>query len=160
LIEIFHVLHNHDVPFVVIGGHAVNYHGYIRATEDADILFRRDHRSELTLFQALVDLRACWLSVEIDPATGIEKEVPVDLNYVRGNHLMMLCTRLGYLDIFDFVPGNPACSMEDIFATASILEGIRFASLSCLRKIKAASGRTRDLLDLENLPLPEDDPRA
>ena len=36
--NLFHVIdlfHQHDIPFVVIGGHAVAYHGYVRATEDS-----------------------------------------------------------------------------------------------------------------------------
>ena len=37
------------VPFVVIGGHAVIVHGYVRTTEDADIVFRRTDDSETLL---------------------------------------------------------------------------------------------------------------
>lgn len=33
------VLARHNVPFVIIGGHAGTYHGYVRATEDTDIVF-------------------------------------------------------------------------------------------------------------------------
>ncbi|MFH0908725.1 MAG: hypothetical protein V1929_08185 [bacterium] len=29
--DVFHILQKHGVPFVVIGGHAVNAHGFIRA---------------------------------------------------------------------------------------------------------------------------------
>jgi len=32
--EILSHLQKHGVPFVLIGGHAVNYHGYVRSTED------------------------------------------------------------------------------------------------------------------------------
>lgn len=32
------VLSSHDVPFVVIGGHAVTFHGFVRATEDTDVV--------------------------------------------------------------------------------------------------------------------------
>ena len=42
-------LSRHNVPFVVIGGYAVVYHGYVRATEDVDIVFDRSHDSELSL---------------------------------------------------------------------------------------------------------------
>ena len=35
------VLSEHGVPFVVIGGHAVNLHGVLRATEDTDLLWLR-----------------------------------------------------------------------------------------------------------------------
>lgn len=30
----FDVMARHNVPFVVIGAHAVSFHGYLRATED------------------------------------------------------------------------------------------------------------------------------
>jgi predicted nucleotidyltransferase len=35
-----------QLPFLVIGGHAVNAHGYSRVTQDLDILVARDQRSE------------------------------------------------------------------------------------------------------------------
>jgi hypothetical protein len=34
------------LPFLVIGGHAVNAHGYSRVTQDLDILVARERRSE------------------------------------------------------------------------------------------------------------------
>ncbi len=34
---IVETLTKHDVPYAVIGGHAVNAHGYIRATEDTEL---------------------------------------------------------------------------------------------------------------------------
>jgi hypothetical protein len=34
------------------------------------------------------------------------------------------------------------------------LDGVRFASLEWLRRMKQAAGRPKDLLDLENLPEP------
>ena len=39
--RIFEVLARHGVPFLVIGGHAVSFHGYVRATEDTDVLWVR-----------------------------------------------------------------------------------------------------------------------
>jgi len=41
---------SHEVPYVIIGGHAVTYHGYVRATEDTDIVFRRTLESESAYF--------------------------------------------------------------------------------------------------------------
>ena len=40
-LAIFRVITQAGVPFVIIGGHAVSFHGYIRTTEDADVIFRR-----------------------------------------------------------------------------------------------------------------------
>ena len=39
--HLFDVLTRHGVPFVVVGGHAVNFHGFIRGTEDTDVLWVR-----------------------------------------------------------------------------------------------------------------------
>ena len=57
------------VPFVIIGGHAVNYHGYVRTTEDLDIVFLRTRECEALLLKALESIRACWISNEKDPET-------------------------------------------------------------------------------------------
>jgi hypothetical protein len=64
----------------------------------------------------------------------------------------MLCTTGGVLDLFDYVPGYPAVPVATVWETAVQLDGIRFASLDWLRKLKRAAGRPKDLLDLENLP--------
>jgi hypothetical protein len=44
--RLFDVLSRHGVPFVVVGGHAVNFHGFIRATEDTDVLWIRSPAAE------------------------------------------------------------------------------------------------------------------
>jgi hypothetical protein len=41
-----------------------------------------------------------------------------------------------------------------IWETALQIDGVRFASLDWLRRMKQAAGRPKDLLDLENLPGP------
>jgi hypothetical protein len=151
MIELFEILTRHSVPYVVIGGHAANYHGYIRATEIHDIVFRRDSVSENALFAACREMNAAWISDEIDPATGLERLVPVSLEYIRSQHLMMLCTDEGYLDIFDYIPGFPDESPDSLFRTSEMLQGIRFTSLEWLKKMKRACDRPRDREDLEHL---------
>lgn len=157
--ELFEVLARHEVPFVVIGGHAVNFHGYIRATEDHDIVFLRSPDAERALLQALRELHAAWISDDIDPTTGLERLVPVSQAYVRHQHLMMLHTDAGYLDVFDFIPGFPHEPVEQLFDSAERLHGIRYVSLEWLRRMKAASGRPRDIDDIDNLPGMEDEAR-
>lgn len=147
------LLREHNVPAVVIGGHAVTFHGYVRATEDTDVVFLRSTASERALFDALRQVNACWISNEIDPETGLELTVPVSLEYIRATHLMMLITDVGFLDIFDFIPGFPDQDVRVLFDTAVDSGNRRFASLEWLRKMKQASGRPKDRLDLENLPL-------
>ena len=64
---------------------------------------------------------------------------------------MMLCTDHGYLDIFDFIPGFPEISVDEIFLSYEEFNGLNYISLDWLIKIKQKSGRTRDLDDIEQL---------
>jgi len=146
------VLSNHNVPLVIIGGHAVTYHGYVRATEDTDVVFLRTPESEVALLSALEELKACWIGNELDPKTGIEKTYPVSLPYIRANRLMMLFTDFGFLDLFDFIPGLPQEPVEQLFDTAIECHGRKYVSLPWLRAMKTAANRPKDQIDLENLP--------
>jgi len=151
-LEIFELIARAMVPFVIIGGHAVNFHGYIRTTEDADIIFQRSPASEAALLTVLVSLRACWISNEIDPQTRMERVVPVSASYIRAEHLMMLSTNRGFLDVYDYIPGFPDSPVEEVFADSVKLGDLRFVSLRWLRRLKECAGRHKDLDDLEHLP--------
>jgi hypothetical protein len=146
------VLSSHSVPFVVIGGHAVTFHGFVRATEDTDVVFLRTPETELSLLAALTEVKACWIGNEIDPDTGIERTFPVSLPYIRGSRMMMLVTDFGFLDLFDYIPGCPDEPVEQLFDTAVEQGPCKFASLRWLRTMKAAANRPKDRIDLENLP--------
>jgi len=150
-LKLLEILTDHGVRFVLIGGHAVNYHGYIRATEDIDIIFLRSSENEIKLFDALQSVCACWISDEIDPTTNIEKTVPVSQGFISSNHLMMLTTDYGYIDIFDYIPENPDEPVERIFQDALMMDGFRIVSLDWLNKMKAASGRQKDQDDIRHL---------
>lgn len=151
-LRLLRVLLRHGVPFVVIGGHAVNVHGVLRATEDTDLLWMRSAEAETRLLAALREIDAASIGNEIDPATGVERLHPVSESFLRTNHLMMLCTKFGFLDLFDYVPGFPHEPVASVWETAVEVDGVRFASLSWVRRMKRAAGRAKDLLDLENLP--------
>ena len=148
------VLSQHHVPFVVIGGHAVNAHGVLRATEDTDVVWLRSRESEDKLLRALVETAAHDIGNETDPATGIERTYPVTEAFIRASQLMMLCTTVGFLDLFDYIPGFPHEPARTVWESAIKIDGLRFASLDWLRNMKQASGRPKDLLDLANLPEP------
>jgi hypothetical protein len=152
LFALLDVLSCHNVPFVVIGGHAVTYHGFVRATEDTDVVFLRTPGSERSLLAALTEVNASWISNEIDPNTGIEQLVPVSLSYIRATRIMMLVTNFGFLDLFDYIPGCPDEPVEQLFDTASEQGRYKYASLSWLRAMKVAANRPKDRIDLENLP--------
>lgn len=56
------------VSVVVIGGHAVNYYGYLRATEDLDVLFERTEESERAL------ATSCWRLMRFGSATRLTQQ--------------------------------------------------------------------------------------
>jgi predicted nucleotidyltransferase len=41
MVEFLGLLDKHGVEFVLVGGHAVNYYGYVRTTQDIDLLPHR-----------------------------------------------------------------------------------------------------------------------
>jgi len=145
-------MRRHGVPFVIVGGHAVNYHGYRRATEDADAVWFRSADAERALLAALTELGARYIGNEIDPATKIERTYPVTRAFIQSTHLMMLWTEDGFLDLFDYIPSFPTEDVEQLLASSVEADGFRYISLSWLRKLKQQASRTKDLLDLENLP--------
>jgi hypothetical protein len=151
-LNVFQHLARAGVRFVIIGGHAVAFHGYVRTTEDADVIFERSPASEVALLEALESVHACWISDERDGATGHERLVPVSPSYVRGQHLMMLTTDLGFLDLYDYIPGFPDTPVADVFSDSVELDNLRFVSLRWLRRLKQAAGRHKDLDDLQHLP--------
>ncbi|MCX6997346.1 MAG: hypothetical protein NTV49_09720 [Kiritimatiellaeota bacterium] len=151
-LAILQVLARAGVPFVIIGGHAVTFYGYVRTTEDADLIFQRTPAVETVLLQVLKSIHACWISDEQDPQTDLERLVPVSLPYVQSQHLMMLTTDLGFLDLYDYIPGFPDMPVEEVFKDSILLEDLRFVSLRWLRQLKERAARHKDLDDLAHLP--------
>jgi hypothetical protein len=151
-IRMLEVLRRHGVPFVIVGGHAVNFHGFRRGTEDVDVVWFRTSETEQKLLAALTELKACYIVKEIDPATGLERTIPVSLSYIRAYPMMLLFTSFGFLDLFDHVPGLPNEDVQQLMTSSIESDGYRFVSLDWLRQMKRTAGRGKDKTDLENLP--------
>lgn len=56
LLRFWQELNNNNVLYIMVGGFAVNMHGYIRATVDADLLLKDDFENRQRLRQAFVEL--------------------------------------------------------------------------------------------------------
>ena len=72
LLRLADILQQYGVKFVIIDGHAVNAHGFARATEDVDFVFDRSS-SEQDLTRALESVNAFWIGDTIDPADGFRQ---------------------------------------------------------------------------------------
>ena len=51
--EFLRLLNEHEVKYLLIGGYAVGYHGYVRATADMDVWIRRDKENAIRVVQVL-----------------------------------------------------------------------------------------------------------
>lgn len=87
-------------------------------------------------------------------ADGRRFDLAHDGPVVRARRNVTLDTASGGLDIIQRVPGVPGFAALAADAVESDLLGVRvrLCSLSRLREMKGASGRTQDRADLENLP--------
>jgi len=142
-------LHSHDVRFVVIGGVAVGAHGFVRGTEDLDLVPDPDPENLGRLTNALASLESTLPTVDdrpFDPAT--------DASVIRRGGNVTATTKFGGLDVVQRARGVPAYSQLAADAVESELLGVPvwICSLARLREMKQAQSRTQDLLDLENLP--------
>jgi hypothetical protein len=146
-------LHAGQVRFVVIGGVAVAAHGYLRATDDLDVVPDPDLGNLMRLSNALVMLEGT-----LPRAGGRHFDPARDAQQLRRGRSLTLDTVHGGLDVVQRVPNAPSFEDLDRDAVDSDLLGVpvRICSLAALRQMKGARGTTQDRADLENLPLAED----
>ncbi len=144
--EILRTLTEFGVEFVVVGGVAVQAHGYLRATGDLDVVPNPTLLNLSRLGEALSDLdarpRRATLPVDVtDPQ--LLKRVP----------LAPLTTRYGRLDLLNIanVSGAPR-SFEELLGRALTvnLDGlaVSIVGLDDLLRMKRAAGRPQDLTDI------------
>ena len=142
-------LNEQGVRFVVIGGVAVGAHGYVRGTEDLDVVPDPHPENLRRLAEALTELESTLPTVEgrpFDPAT--------DSRVIRRGGNVTAMTRFGELDVVQRARGVPGYSQLAEDSVQSELFGIpvQVCSLARLRQMKAAQGREQDRADLANLP--------
>jgi len=146
--EILVTLAEYGVDFVVVGGIAVQTHGYIRGTHDVDVVARPAALNFSRLSEGLADLRA-------------ELRTPGTLKLTDPNQLVRaplipVITRAGPLDIIhiDHLAGGPG-GYEQLRESALSVDlrghDVAVAGLRDLIRMKRAAGRDEDLMDIEAL---------
>ena len=152
--EILRVLSEHGVDFVVIGGVAVQAHGYIRSTRDLDVIARPTMLNLTRLSEALADLGA-----ESRGRVGVNVTDP---HVLRRAPLIAVMTEAGPLDVLNIEHVDGAPRGYDSLRDAALvidLHGMQIAvaGLSDLVRMKRAAGREHDLADIEALTRRPDD---
>lgn len=134
------LLKSHEVRYLLIGGYAVIYHGFPRATGDMDVWVAVSPDNASKLVDVLKDFGFEVPDLSPNPFLEEGKVIRMGLPPIR-------------LEILTSVSG---VSFEECF-NSRIVERIddveiNIISLEFLKKNKKASGRYKDLNDLENLP--------
>ena len=142
--RIFAQLAEDDVRFVTVGAFAVIAHGVVRATRDVDIIPDPDAANLAQLASAIQALRG---------SPRGEPDTPVTAELLSRDANMRFKTAAGQLDVL--------CAQQyrrmfpDLWSRSEIadVEGIpiRVVSRNDVIRLKAGTGRDRDLLDIGDL---------
>jgi hypothetical protein len=134
------LLKEHEVKYLLIGGYAVGYHGYPRATADMDIWVAIHPENAEKIVAALRDF-------------GFDvPELSADL-FLQERQIVRMGVPPVKLEIVTSISGVTfeECYRERIKDTLDGIE-VDLINLHYLKINKKASGRFKDLADLENLP--------
>lgn len=141
-----------DVQFVVVGAFAVAAHGAVRGTQDLDICPDPDEGNLRRLSNVLVAIDARLVdSGEFED----ELDIVPDLEGLKGGGNFRLDTRFGGLDVMQDLKPFGSTTWDRLRARADRRElgghQILIASYEDLLRMKQASKRPQDLIDVENL---------
>ena len=138
--EFLKLLNAHQVEYLLIGGYAVGYHGYPRATADMDIWIAMNPSNSQRIVIVLKEFG--FDLPELSPELFL-KEWQIIRMGVPPIRIEIATTVSG-------VNFNE-CYAERVVDTLDGFE-VNLISLKHLKLNKKACGRHRDLADLENLP--------
>lgn len=138
--EFLKLLNAHKVEYLLIGGYAVGYHGYPRATADMDVWTAMNPVNADRIVAVLKEFG--FDPPELSPELFLKEWQIIRLGVppVR----IELATTVSGVDFSQ-------CYAERV---VDVLDGVKvnLISLNHLKINKKASGRHQDLADLENLP--------
>lgn len=133
-------LNEAGVEYLVIGGHAVAYYGYVRPTRDMDVWVAVSEANAERLVRAVKK----FFGGELE---GLTRDWFLDRENV---------TRFGAVpNLVEILPQISGGEFEAAFARRVVVnlggQTLNLISLDDLKANKRASGRMKDLADLENL---------
>ena len=138
--EFLQLLNDHHVDYLLVGGYAVGYHGYPRATVDLDIwvaITPRNARNIVMVFKEF----------------GFDVEELKEDLFLKENKIVRIGEPPLRIEVMTSASGVDfdACYEQRIVDTIDGLQ-VNFINLENLKANKLAAGRHKDLNDLENLP--------
>lgn len=151
---IVRALNQAGVKYLIVGGIAVNAHGYVRLTRDIDIVLALDPANAA---KGLNTLLAIGYQMSIPARPEEFADAQVRLNWIRNKRMIVLKLwsdehRRTPVDIFVYEPFDFAAESQN----ANILEvypglSAPVVSLPTLLQMKRSAGRPQDMIDVEEL---------
>jgi hypothetical protein len=134
-------LHKAGARFVVLGGHAVAFHGHPRATKDLDVLVEADPSNAKRVYAALAAFGAPLSAFEV----GVE-------DFASYDGVLQIGVPPRRIDIINRADG---ISFAEAVADGESFDldgcAIPVIGLAALLKNKRAAGRPQDLADVKAL---------
>ena len=137
--EFIELLNVHEIKYLVVGGYAVTIHGYPRFTDDIDIWFWIEESNAKSMIEVLKDFG--FSSLKISVSDLISPYKIIQLGYPPNR--IDLLTSVDGLEFEKCYPSKVVVEIDGL--------KVNFIDLENLKKNKKASGRYKDLNDLENL---------
>lgn len=138
--EFLKLLDSNGVEYLLIGGYAVNVHGYVRTTNDLDLWVSVNPENAARIDRALRQFGFA--------AAGLTSDL-----FLTPNNVVRMGLPPIRIEILTSISG---VEFESCYAEKEMIRieemAVPVISLARLRENKAASGRAKDLADLENLP--------
>jgi predicted nucleotidyltransferase len=138
-LDMIECLNRQYCRYIVVGGMALAFNGYVRNTGDMDIFVEPDKSNSEKVFNALLDFGAPLHDVNKDDFSIEGTIFQIGVPPVR-------------IDIITKIDG---VSFNDAYSTKKIHEingmKVPYLSIDMLLVNKAASGRAKDLMDIDEL---------
>jgi len=138
--EFFRWLNQHEVEYLLVGGYAVGYHGYPRATMDIDVWIAPTTENAQRVVAALESF-------------GFGSEVLVPELFLQRDKIFRMGLPPMRIEILTSISG---VEFVDVYAERieDELDGVpvKLINLHYLKLNKKAAARAKDLADLEELP--------
>jgi len=138
--EFLNLLRANQVEYLLIGAYAVGYHGYPRATQDLDVWIASNPENATRLVATLHEF-----------GFGMAEVTPEFV--LRPNNIIRMGEEPVRIEILNWASGVDfdECYRERVVDEIDGVE-VSLIGLRQLKKNKKASGRFKDLADLEKLP--------
>ena len=138
--DLLRLLNSQKVDYLLVGGYAVGYHGYPRATGDMDIWVAVSEANAQKTAKVLSDFGMPKEAVSRELFLEMDKVIRMGVPPVR----IKVITGASGVDFAECYSRREVIDMEGI--------PVNFISLKDLKKNKRAAGRHKDLEDLDHLP--------